>query len=64
MRFEITEGHIIDVPDSELGDGERPLSEIPLEEILGDIKENSHWFIEQYGREAWCEEVTRLGRQL
>lgn len=22
------------------------------------------WFIETYGREAWCEEVTRLGRQL
>lgn len=21
-------------------------------------------FIETYGREAWCEEVTRLGRQL
>lgn len=32
----------------------------PLEEI----KDDAHWFIEQYEREAWCEEVTRLGRQL
>lgn len=64
MRFEITECHIIDVPDSELGDVERPLSEIPLDEILDEIKGDAHWYISMYEREAWCEEVTRLGRQL
>lgn len=25
---------------------------------------DAHWFIETYEREAWCEKVTRLGRQL
>lgn len=25
---------------------------------------NVQMFVETYGREAWCEEVTRLGRQL
>lgn len=55
MRFEITECHIIDVPDSEVEEMENPLEE---------IKDDAHWFIETYEREAWCEEVTRLGRQL
>lgn len=32
----------------------------PLEEI----KDDARWFIETYEREVWCEEVTRLGRQL
>lgn len=45
MRFEITEVHVVDIPDSE-------------------IEDDAHWFIETYEREAWCEEVTRLGRQL
>ena len=62
MRFEIIDRHIIDVPDSELTDGERPLGEITLAEVLGVIAENPYRFIEQY--EVYCEEVTRLGRQL
>lgn len=28
------------------------------------IKDDAHWFIETCERESWCEEVTRLGRQL
>lgn len=48
MRFEITEVHVVDIPDSE----------------VEEIKDDAHWFIETYEREAWCEEVTRLGRQL
>lgn len=55
MKFEIIERHIIDVPDGELEDMDDPLEE---------IKDEARWFIEQYEREAWCEEVTRLGRQL
>jgi hypothetical protein len=55
MRFEITEVHVVDIPDSELEDMDDPLEE---------IKDDAHWFVEQYEREAWCEEVTRLGRQL
>lgn len=43
------------LPDGELEDMDDPLEE---------IKDDAHWFIEQYEREAWCEEVTRLGRQL
>ena len=62
MRFEIIDRHIIDVPDSELTDGERSLGEITLAEALDVIAENPHRFIEQY--EVYCEEVTRLGRQL
>lgn len=58
MRFEITETHVVDTPDEEL-DADRP-----LEEILEEIKDDARWFIETYEREAWCEEVTRLGRQL
>lgn len=58
MRFEITETHVVDIPDEEL-DADRP-----REEILEEIKDDAHWFIETYEREAWCEEVTRLGRQL
>lgn len=58
MRFEITETHVVDIPDEEL-DADRP-----LEEILEEIKDDAHWFIETYEREARCEEVTRLGRQL
>lgn len=56
MRFEITETHVVDIPDEEL-DADRP-----LEEILEEIKDDARWFIETYEREAWCEEVTRLGR--
>lgn len=55
MRFEITEVYVVDIPDSEVEEMENPLEE---------IKDDAHWFIEQYEREARCEEVTRLGRQL
>lgn len=55
MRFEITEVHVVDIPDSEVEEMDNPLEE---------IKDDAHWFIETYEREAWCEEVTRLGRQL
>lgn len=51
MRFEITEVHVVDIPDSEVEEMDNPLEE---------IKDDAHWFIETYGRE----EVTRLGRQL
>lgn len=44
-----------DYDDSEVEEMDNPLEE---------IKDDAHWFIEQYAREAWCEEVTRLGRQL
>lgn len=46
MRFEIIERHIIDVPDSELTDGGRPLGEMALTDILDAIAENPHRFIE------------------
>lgn len=62
MKFEIIERHIIDVPDSELTDDERPLGKITLAEVLGVIAENPHRFIEQY--EVYCEEVIRLGGKL
>lgn len=55
MRFEITEVHVVDIPDSEVEEMENPLEE---------IEDDAHWFIEQYEREVWCGEVTRLGRQL
>lgn len=55
MRFEITEVHVVDIPDSEVEEMDNPLEE---------IKDGAHWFIETYGREAWCEGVTRLGRHL
>lgn len=44
----------------DVGDEPKAKALKPLEEI----KDDAHWFIEQYEREAWCEEVTRLGRQL
>lgn len=47
--------HVVDIPDSEVEEMDNPLEE---------IKDDAHWFIETYEREAWCEEVTRLGRQL
>lgn len=62
MRFEIIERHIIDVPDSELTDGERPLGEMALTDVLDAIAENPHRFIERY--ELYCEEVIRLGDKL
>lgn len=62
MRFEIIERHIIDVPDSELTDGGRPLGEMTLTDVLDVIAENPHRFIEQY--EVYCEEVIRLGGNL
>ncbi len=62
MRFEIIERHIIDVPDSELTDGGRPLGEMTLTDVLDVIAENPHRFIEQY--EVYCEEVIRLGGKL
>lgn len=62
MRFEIIERHIIDVPDSELTDGERPLGEMALAEVLDAIAENPHRFIEQY--EVYRDEVIRLGGKL
>lgn len=67
MKFEIIERHIIDVPDSELTDDERPLGKMTLDEVL-DVKvldviaENPHRFIEQY--EVYREEVIRLGGKL
>ena len=62
MRFEIIERHIIDVPDSELTDDERPLGKMTLDEVLDAIAENLHRFIEQY--EMYREEVVRLGGKL
>lgn len=55
MRFEITEVHVVDIPDSEVEEMDNPLEE---------IKDDAPRFVEQYEREAWCEEVTRLGRQM
>ena len=43
MRFEITEVHVVDIPDSEVEEMENPLEE---------IKDDAHWFIEAYGREG------------
>ncbi|MEE0331550.1 MAG: hypothetical protein UDP16_09800 [Collinsella sp.] len=60
MKFEIIERHIIDVPDSELTDDERPLGKMTLGEDV--IAENPHRFIEQY--EVYREEVIRLGGKL
>lgn len=62
MKFEIIERHIIDVPDSELTDDERPLGKMTLDEVLDVIAENPHRFIEQY--EVYREEVIRLGGKL
>lgn len=62
MRFEIIECHIIDVPDSELTDDERPLGKMTLDEVLDVIAENPHRFIEQY--KVYREEVIRLGGKL
>lgn len=62
MRFEIIERHIIDVPDSELTDDERPLGKMTLSEVLDVIAENPHRFIERY--EMYREEVIRLGGKL
>lgn len=62
MRFEIIERHIIDVPDSELADGGRPLGEMALTDVLDAIAENPRRFIEQY--EVYREEVVRLGGKL
>ncbi|MDB1907677.1 hypothetical protein [Collinsella aerofaciens] len=58
MRFEITQTHVVDIPDEEL-DADRP-----LEEILEEIKDDAHWYVEMYACESWCEEVTSIGRQL
>lgn len=62
MRFEIIERHIIDVPDSELTDGGRPLGEMALTAVLDAIAENPRRFIEQY--EVYREEVIRLEGKL
>lgn len=62
MRFEIIERHVIDVSDSELTDGGRPLGEMALDEVLDAIAENPHRFIERY--EMYREEVIRLGGKL
>lgn len=62
MRFEIIERHTIDVPDSELTDGGRPLGEMALTDVLDAIAENPRRFIEQY--EVYREEVIRLGGEL
>lgn len=62
MKFEIIDRHIIDVPDSELTDDERPLGEMALTDALDAIAENPHRFIEQY--EVYREEVVRLGGKL
>lgn len=44
----------------DIGDEPKDNALKPLEET----KDDAHWFIETYEREAWCEEATRLGRQL
>lgn len=62
MKFEIIERHIIDVPDSELTDGGRPLGKMTLAEVLDVIAENPRRFIGQY--EMYREEVIRLGGKL
>lgn len=62
MIFEIIERHIIDVPDSELTDGGRPMGEMALTDVLDVIAENPHRFIERY--EMYREEVIRLGGKL
>lgn len=62
MRFEIIERHIINVPDSELTDGGRPLGEMALTDVLDAIAENPRRFIERY--EVYREEVIRLGGKL
>lgn len=62
MKFEIIERHIIDVPDSELTDDERPLGKMTLAEVLDVIAENPHRFIERY--ELYHEEVICLGGKL
>lgn len=46
MKFEIIERHIIDVPDSELTDDERPLGKMTLDEVLDVIAENPRRFID------------------
>lgn len=55
MRFEITEVHVVDIPDDECREMEDPIEE---------IKDNAPWFISQYGSDGWCEEVSQLGRPL
>lgn len=55
MRFEITEVHVVDIPD----DGY-----YAMEDPLGEITDNAPWFIRQYGCDGWCEEVSQLGRPL
>ena len=52
MRFEITQTHVVDIPDEEL-DADR---------LLEEIEDNAHWYVEMYACESWCEEVNRLGR--
>lgn len=59
---DLIERHIIDVPDSELTDGERPLGKMALVEVLDVIAENPRRFIERY--EMYREEVIRLGGKL
>lgn len=58
MRFETTQTHVVDIPDEELDAGR------PLEEILEEMEDNAHWYVEMYACESWCEEVIRIGRQL
>lgn len=52
MRFEITEVHVVDIPDDECREMEDPIEE---------IKDNAPWFISQYGSDGWCEDVSQLG---
>lgn len=52
MRFEITEVHVVDIPDDEY---------YAMEDPLGEIRDNAPWFISQYGSDGWCEEVSQLG---
>ena len=52
MRFEITEVHVVDIPDDECRE---------TEDLIEEIKDNAPWFISQYGSDGWCEEVSQLG---
>ena len=55
MKFEITEVHVVDIPDEELREIGDPITE---------INDNAPCFIAQYGRDAWCDEVRQLDRIL
>lgn len=55
VRFEITEVHVVDIPDDEY---------YAMEDPIEEIKYDAPWFISLYGCDGWCEEVSQLGRPL